>query len=109
MQLHRHVLTLRPACATAMALLVVGRTTRPTTGTSPGADASPASTFSATDIARIQLMIPLNERAQRLTGMAPSRGASPAAMTLAARTGARLREDLQRGRHIGSLVVVVAS
>ncbi|MFJ5265611.1 DUF305 domain-containing protein [Streptomyces sp. NPDC088387] len=87
-------------CATAMALLVVGCSTQPTTSTSTSAGASPTSTFSATDVAWIQLMIPMSERAQRLTDMAPSRRASPAVAALAARTGSRLREDLRELREL---------
>jgi uncharacterized protein (DUF305 family) len=97
-QLRRHLLTLRPACAAVMALLVVGCTAQPTASTSPEAGASPTEAFSATDTAWIQLMIPMNERARRLTDLAPSHRADPALAALAARTGSGLRENLRRLR-----------
>ncbi|MFC7792755.1 DUF305 domain-containing protein [Streptomyces cinereoruber] len=42
----------------------------------------------------MQLMIPMNERARLLTGLAPSRTADPALVDLAARTGTRLEREL---------------
>ncbi|MFD5268928.1 DUF305 domain-containing protein [Streptomyces sp. NPDC058335] len=83
-----------------MALLAVGCTTQPTAGTSPKAGASPSVVFNATDTAWIQLMIPMNERAQLLTDLAPSRSGKtdPALTALAAKTGSGLREDLRRLR-----------
>ncbi|GGR13034.1 hypothetical protein GCM10010497_13960 [Streptomyces cinereoruber] len=53
-----------------------------------------AAAFNATDTAWIQLMIPMNERARLLTGLAPSRTADPAPADLAARTGTRLEREL---------------
>jgi uncharacterized protein (DUF305 family) len=98
-QLRRHVLTLWSVCAAALALLVVGCTAQPTTGgTSPGAAAPRTSAFNATDTAWILLMIPMAERARQLTDLAPSRSADPAVVTLAAKTGSTLREDLRRLR-----------
>ncbi|MFE1795904.1 DUF305 domain-containing protein [Streptomyces sp. NPDC059517] len=44
------------------------------------------------------LMIPMTERAQQLTDLAPSRSSDPAVVTLAARTGTTLRTDLRRLR-----------
>ena len=90
MQLRRHLLTQRSACALAMALLAVGCATQPTAGKSP------AASFNATDTAWIQLMIPMDERAQLLTDLAPSRKGDPALAVLAAETGLRLRADLGR-------------
>lgn len=81
-----------------MALLVVGCTSQPTAGTSPNAGAMPTAAFSPTDVAWIQLMIPMAERAQRLTDLAPSHTSSPAMAALAATTGARLHEDRKRLR-----------
>ncbi|WP_189716344.1 DUF305 domain-containing protein [Streptomyces phaeofaciens] len=73
-----------------MALLAVGCTSQPAAGTSP------AAAFSATDTAWIQLMVPMNERAQLLTDLAPSREGDPALTALAAKTGSTLRQDLRR-------------
>ncbi|USQ89613.1 DUF305 domain-containing protein [Streptomyces phaeoluteigriseus] len=81
-----------------MALLAVGCTTQPTASTSPTAGASPSVAFNATDTAWIQLMIPMNERAQLLTDLAPSRTTDPGLTAMAAKTGSRLREDLRRLR-----------
>ncbi|MGX1267334.1 DUF305 domain-containing protein [Streptomyces phaeoluteigriseus] len=104
-----------------MALLAVGCTTQPTAGTSPDAGASPdaggapdaggspdagaspSGAFNATDTAWIQLMIPMDERAQLLTDLAPSRETDPALTALAARTGSRLREDVRRLRALLAL------
>lgn len=94
MQLRRHVLTLWSVCAVVLALLAVGCTKQPTAGASP----SPGSAFNATDTAWIQLMIPMAERAQLLTDLAPSRTADPTLATLAAKTGSTLRGDLNRLR-----------
>ncbi|MFJ6504935.1 DUF305 domain-containing protein [Streptomyces sp. NPDC091879] len=96
MQLRRHLLTLRLVCATVMALLVVGCTSQPTAGTSSRTGAPPTTAFSPTDIAWIQLMIPMAERAQALTDLAPSHAASPALEALAADTGTQLHEDQKR-------------
>lgn len=90
MQLRRHLLTLWSVCVLALALLAVGCTPQPTAGRSP------AAAFNATDTAWIQLMIPMDERAQLLTDLAPSRKGDPALAALAAKTGLRLREDLRR-------------
>ncbi|GGY37048.1 DUF305 domain-containing protein [Streptomyces omiyaensis] len=87
MQLRRHLLILRTAGALLAALAVTGCTARPVTGP-PRAEA-----FNATDTAWILLMIPMAERAHRLTGLAPSRTADPALADLAARTGERLEEE----------------
>jgi uncharacterized protein (DUF305 family) len=78
----------------AVALLAVGCTAQPTASTSPG------SAFNATDTAWILLMIPMTERAQLLTDLAPSRTASPTLATLAAKTGSTLRGDLRRLRAV---------
>ncbi|MCX4238742.1 DUF305 domain-containing protein [Streptomyces sp. NPDC020707] len=99
MQLRRHVLTLWSVGAATAALLVAGCTAQPATGgTSPNAAVSRTSAFNATDTAWILLMIPMAERALRLTDLAPSRSADPAVATLAARTGSTLRTDLRRLR-----------
>ncbi|MFF5497672.1 DUF305 domain-containing protein [Streptomyces aquilus] len=96
MQLRRHILTLPLACATLSALLMVGRTAPPTTSTSPSTRVSPtAASFSPTDIAWIQLMIPMEERAQRLIELAPSGEASPRLVALAAKAEPLLRSELQ--------------
>ncbi|KUN25520.1 hypothetical protein AQJ23_16755 [Streptomyces antibioticus] len=96
MQLRRHILTLPLAYATLWALLVVGCTAPPTTSTSPGTRVSPtAASFSPTDIAWIQLIIPMEERAQRLIDLAPARKASPRLVALAAKIEPLLRSDLQ--------------
>lgn len=96
MQLRRHILTLRLVCASVMALLVVGCTPQPTTSTSSQTGAAPTTAFSPTDVAWIQLMIPMAERAQALTDLAPSRAASPALQALAAKTGTQLHQDQKR-------------
>ncbi|WP_369192250.1 DUF305 domain-containing protein [Streptomyces sp. R08] len=106
MQLRRQILTLRLACATALALLVVGCTTQSTTSTPPKASAMPTESFSSTDIAWIQLMIPMAERAQQLTDLAPSHAASPELAELAATAGARLHEDQTRLRELLKLAGV---
>ncbi|WP_325750782.1 DUF305 domain-containing protein [Streptomyces sp.] len=77
-----------------VALLAVGCTSQPTAGASPG----PA--FNATDTAWILLMIPMAERAQLLTDLAPSRTADPDLAELAAKTGSALRGDLRRLRAV---------
>lgn len=92
MQLRRYVLTLWSVCAVVLALLAVGCTAQPT------ASRSSAAAFNATDTAWIQLMIPMAERAQRLTELAPSRTTDPALATLATKTGSTLRGDLRRLR-----------
>ncbi|MFF7534745.1 DUF305 domain-containing protein [Streptomyces bobili] len=81
-----------------IALLAVGCITQPTAGTAPTAGASQTTAFNATDTAWIQLMIPMNERAQLLTDLAPSRKTDPAMAALVTETGSRLREDLRRLR-----------
>ncbi|MFD6495088.1 DUF305 domain-containing protein [Streptomyces sp. NPDC060188] len=103
MQLRRHILTLRLVCATVMALLVVGCTPQPTTSTSSQTGAAPTTAFSPTDVAWIQLMIPMAERAQALTDLAPSRAASPALQALAAKTGTQLHQDQRRLHQLLSL------
>ncbi|MFF7446651.1 MULTISPECIES: DUF305 domain-containing protein [unclassified Streptomyces] len=100
MQLRRHLLTLRLACATAMMLLVAGCGTQPATSTSPTPGASPTASFNDTDIAWIQLMIPMDERALLLTDLAPSRAADTAVTALAAGTGSRLRAELRDLREL---------
>ncbi|MCM2410728.1 DUF305 domain-containing protein [Streptomyces sp. RKAG290] len=77
-----------------MALLAVGCSAQPTAGSSP----RPA--FNATDTAWILLMIPMAERAQLLTDLAPSRTADPGLAELAAKTGSALRGDLRRLRAV---------
>jgi uncharacterized protein (DUF305 family) len=89
-----------------MALLDVGCTTQPTTSTSPKAGAAPTESFSPTDIAWIQLMIPMAERAQKLTDLAPSHAASPELTALAAKTGTRLHQDQNRLRELLKLAGV---
>ncbi|KAA0939340.1 DUF305 domain-containing protein [Streptomyces apricus] len=118
MQLRRHVLTPWSVCAVVVALSAVGCTAQPTAGTSTAAatppsvatspaagassttGASSASAFNATDTAWILLMIPMTERARRLTDLAPSRTADPALAALAAKIGAALRGDLRRLRTV---------
>ncbi|MEU1038411.1 DUF305 domain-containing protein [Streptomyces sp. NPDC005907] len=94
MQLRRHLLTLWSVCGVALALLAVGCTAQ------PAADASPRSAFNATDTAWILLMIPMAERAQLLTDLAPARTADPSLAELAAKTGSTLRGDLRRLRAV---------
>ncbi|MFC7933389.1 DUF305 domain-containing protein [Streptomyces cinereoruber] len=88
MQLRRRLLIPRTAWALLAALLVTGCTAQPVTGPPR------AAAFNATDTAWIQLMIPMNERAHLLTGLAPSRTADPALADLATRTGTRLEREL---------------
>lgn len=92
MQLRRYLLILRSVCALALALPAVGCAVQPTAGPPP------ATAFNATDTAWTQLMIPMDERAQLLTDLAPSRKGDPAVAALAAETARRLREDLVRLR-----------
>ncbi|MFD5872082.1 DUF305 domain-containing protein [Streptomyces sp. NPDC060322] len=94
MQLRRHILTVWSACAMVVAMSAVGCTSQPRAGASPG----PA--FNATDTAWILLMIPMTERAQSLTDLAPSRTADPGLAELAAKTGSTLRGDLRRLRAV---------
>lgn len=94
MQLRRHILTLWSACAMVVALLAVGCTSQPTAG------ASPEPAFNATDTAWILLMIPMAERAQLLTALAPTRTTDPGLAELAAKTGSTLRGDLRRLRAV---------
>ncbi|MGW6414079.1 DUF305 domain-containing protein [Streptomyces sp. NPDC055055] len=86
MQLGRHLLTLR-AWTLLAALVVTGCTAQPVTGPPR------AAAFNATDTAWIQLMIPMSERAHRLTALAPTRTTDPALTDLATRAGARLEEE----------------
>ncbi|MER5200389.1 DUF305 domain-containing protein [Streptomyces sp. NPDC002755] len=83
-----------------MALLAVGCAAQPTAGTPP------ATAFNATDTAWIQLMIPMDERAQLLTELAPSRKGDPALAELAARTALRLRDNLVRLRDLLELSAI---
>jgi uncharacterized protein (DUF305 family) len=75
-------------------LRAVGSPAPPTAGTPP------TTAFNATDTAWIQLMIPMDERAQLLTGLAPSREGDPALTALAAKTALRLRDNLDRLRDL---------
>ncbi|WP_328940335.1 DUF305 domain-containing protein [Streptomyces sp. NBC_00250] len=92
MQLRRHVLILRTAAALLAALPAVGCTQQPTVGPPRTA------LFNATDTAWIQLMIPMDERAEQLTALAASRTADPALAGIATGSEARLKDELTRLR-----------
>lgn len=97
MQLRRYVLTRQPVWALLAALLVTGCSAQPVTGTLR------AAAFNATDIAWIQLMIPMDERARLLTGLAPGRAGDPALVRLAERTADRQDAELTRLRKLLAL------
>ncbi|WP_407840960.1 DUF305 domain-containing protein [Streptomyces sp. DSM 116496] len=97
MQLRRYVLSRRPAWALLAVLLVTGCGSQPVAGT-PGAAA-----FTPTDIAWIQLMIPMDERARLLTGLAPGRGGDPALVRFAERAADRREAELTRLRGLLAL------
>ncbi|AWZ09014.1 MULTISPECIES: DUF305 domain-containing protein [unclassified Streptomyces] len=88
MQLRRYVLTRRPVWALLAALLATGCTAQPVAGPPR------AAAFNATDIAWIQLMIPMDERARLLTGLAPSRAGDPAVVRFAAAAADRQAGEL---------------
>ncbi|MFJ7265482.1 DUF305 domain-containing protein [Streptomyces sp. NPDC099050] len=94
MQLRRYVLTRRPAWALLVVLLVTGCTAQPVTG------APRAAAFNPTDIAWIQLMIPMDERARLLTDLAPGRAGDPALARFARRAADRQRDELTRLREL---------
>lgn len=70
------------------ALLVTGCSTQPVAGTPR------AAAFNATDVAWIQLMIPMDERARLLTDLAPARTADPALARFAGRAADRQEAEL---------------
>ncbi|MGI5290531.1 DUF305 domain-containing protein [Nonomuraea polychroma] len=78
MQHRRHVLTILLA-----ALLITGCSTRP-----------PPSVFNATDLAWLQLMIPMNERALELVTLAPGRTEDKRVSELAGQLATSLRGEL---------------
>ncbi|MFH9725830.1 DUF305 domain-containing protein [Streptomyces sp. NPDC017254] len=90
MQLRRYVLI--PRTALLAALLATGCVQQPVAGP-PRVVA-----FNATDTAWIQLMIPMDERAQRLADLASARTADLALAGLATASGARLKGELARLR-----------
>ncbi|MFF3212871.1 DUF305 domain-containing protein [Streptomyces sp. NPDC002886] len=94
MQLRRNVLTRRPAWALLAALLVAGCGAQPVAGTPR------AAAFNPTDIAWIQLMIPMDERARLLTDLAPGRAGDPALARFAQRAADRRQAELTRLREL---------
>ncbi|MCX5128473.1 DUF305 domain-containing protein [Streptomyces sp. NBC_00347] len=97
MQFRRYVLTRRPLWALLTALLVTGCSPQPVAGTPR------AAAFNATDIAWIQLMIPMDERARLLTGLAPGRAGDPELVRFAERAADRQEAELTRLRGILTL------
>ncbi|MFF1415673.1 DUF305 domain-containing protein [Streptomyces sp. NPDC058289] len=97
MQLRRYVLTRRPVWVLLAALLVTGCSAQPVAGTPR------AAAFNATDIAWIQLMIPMDERARLLTGLAPGRAGDPALVRFAERAAGRQEAELTRLRGLLAL------
>ncbi|AWS47116.1 DUF305 domain-containing protein [Streptosporangium sp. 'caverna'] len=69
-----------------------------TTGTAPAGTAS--SSFNPTDIAWLQLMIPMTEQAQRLLELAPTKTSNPRLTRFAADNVADRRTTLQRLRDL---------
>ncbi|CAM5315661.1 hypothetical protein SAVIM338S_00672 [Streptomyces avidinii] len=99
MQFGRYVLTRRPAWALLAALLATGCTAQPVAGPPQAASsAAAAAAFNATDIAWIQLMIPMDERARLLTDLAPVRVGDPALARFAERAADRQGDQLARLR-----------
>ncbi|MCP3754767.1 DUF305 domain-containing protein [Streptomyces sp. TBY4] len=94
MQFRRYVLTRRPAWALLAVLLVSGCGAQPETGTPR------AAAFTPTDIAWIQLMIPMDERARLLTDLAPGRAVDPELARLARRAADRQEAELARLREL---------
>lgn len=88
MQLGRNVLTRRTVGALLLGAAVAG------CGRQPATDRTGPEAFNATDTAWIQLMIPMDERAQLLTALAPTRAAHPALAGWAAQAGRRLKDEL---------------
>ncbi|MFI5766421.1 DUF305 domain-containing protein [Streptomyces sp. NPDC051563] len=97
MQLRRYVLTRRPVWALLAALLITGCGAQPVAGTPR------AAAFNATDVAWIQLMIPMDERARLLTGLAPGRAGDPALVRFAERAADRQEAELARLRALLAL------
>ncbi|WP_327165813.1 DUF305 domain-containing protein [Streptomyces zaomyceticus] len=92
MQLRRYVLTPRTAAALLAAVLATGCTQQPVAG--------PPRTvaFNATDTAWIQLMIPMDERALRLTALTANRTTDPALTGPATASESKLKGELERLR-----------
>lgn len=88
MQLRRYVLTRRPAWALLAVFLLAGCAAQPASGPPR------AAAFNATDIAWIQLMIPMDERARLLTDLAPGRAGDPALARFAERAAQRQGAEL---------------
>ncbi|MFE4261880.1 DUF305 domain-containing protein [Streptomyces sp. NPDC056883] len=97
MQFRRYVLSRRPVWALLAALLATGCSAQPVAGTPR------AAAFNATDTAWIQLMIPMDERARLLTGLAPGRGGDPALARFAERAADRQEAELARLRGLLAL------
>ncbi|MDO0929425.1 DUF305 domain-containing protein [Streptomyces sp. TG1A-8] len=97
MQLRRRVLILRALGVLLAALPAAGCTAQPAAGPPR------AAAFNPTDTAWIQLMIPMDERARLLTGLAPARAGDPALARLAARADAGLEDDLAGLRRLMEL------
>lgn len=79
------------------ALLVTGCAAQPVTGTPR------AAAFNSTDIAWMQLMIPMDERARLLTDLAPARAGDPALALFAQRAADRQVGELARLRALLAL------
>ncbi|WP_405142428.1 DUF305 domain-containing protein [Sphaerisporangium sp. NBC_01403] len=73
---------------------------RATADTASGATADTAGSFNVTDVAWLQLMIPMTEQAVRLLELAPARSADPDVRRFAAEAGGDRRTTLHRLREL---------
>ncbi|MFC6082501.1 DUF305 domain-containing protein [Sphaerisporangium aureirubrum] len=98
----------RVVTAVLIGVLVTGGCARPgpppgpapATGVPVPAAVTPRAGFGPTDIAWVELMIPMTEQALRLAALAEDRAADPAVRRLAGRIGAGQRADLVRLRRL---------
>ncbi|MEV7225506.1 MULTISPECIES: DUF305 domain-containing protein [Polymorphospora] len=105
--MHRSTTPPVVAVACLAALLAGGCAT--TNGGAPGADpgppaaATPSTSFNGTDLAWVQLMIPMNERTLPLLELAVARGTDPDLRRLAGEIHAAHLAELTRLRHLRTL------
>ncbi|MEV0729879.1 DUF305 domain-containing protein [Polymorphospora sp. NPDC050346] len=105
--MHRSTTPPVVAVACLAALLAGGCAT--TNGGAPGTDpgppaaATPSTSFNGTDLAWVQLMIPMNERTLPLLELAVARGTDPDLRRLAGEIHAAHLAELTRLRHLRTL------
>jgi uncharacterized protein (DUF305 family) len=104
----------RLAALLALAFATAGcsqaaRAPAPTPTPPASVTASQVTSFNGTDIAWLQLMIPMNERALRLLEVVPARTTDPATRRLAAVVGAGYRTELDQLQEIRTRAGVPAT